>query len=89
MKHYKLNEFKFAHFFSSVMFVMQTLFIGYDILSEMTETDVLDGTAVIIMELLFIGLGIYAHRLAYRLFVHPKFLDMMRLHAKTLFKVFN
>ena len=71
------------------MFVMQTLFIGYDILSEMTETDVLDGTAVIIMELLFIGLGIYAHRLAYRLFVHPKFLDMMRLHAKTLFKVFN
>ena len=76
-------------FFISVMFVMQTLFIGYDILSEMTETDVLDGTAVIIMELLFIGLGIYAHRLAYRLFVHPKFLDMMRLHAKTLFKVFN
>ena len=71
------------------MFVMQTLFIGYDILSEMTETDVLDGTAVIIMELLFIGLGIYAHRLAYRLFVHPKFLDMMRLHAKTLFKVFD
>ena len=76
-------------FFISVMFVMQTLFIGYDILSEMTETDVLDGTAVIIMELLFIGLGIYAHRLAYRLFVHPKFLDMMRLHAKTLFKVFK
>ena len=70
-----------------VMFVTQVLFIGYDIGSEMTKTDILDGTTVIIIELLFIGLGIYAHRLAYRLFVHPKFLDMMRLHSKTIFKV--
>ena len=26
-------------------------------------------------------------RLGYRLFVHPKFLDMMRLHSKTVFKL--
>ena len=69
------------------MFVTQVLFNGYDIASEMTQTDILDGTALIIMITLFIGLGIYAHRLTYRLFVHPKFLDMMRLHAKTVFKV--
>ena len=69
------------------MFVTQVLFNGYDIASEMTKTDIIDGTTVTIIELLFIGLGIYAHRLAYRLFVHPKFLDMMRLHAKTVFKV--
>ena len=69
------------------MFVTQVLFNGYDIASEMTETDILDGTAVVIMVTLFILLGIYAHRLTYRLFVHPKFLDMMRLHAKTIFKV--
>ena len=69
------------------MLVTQTLFNGYDIASEMSKTDVLDGTALIIIILLFSGLGIYAHRLAYRLFIHPKFLDMMRLHAKTIFKV--
>ena len=71
----------------TVMLVTQTLFNGYDIASEMSKTDVLDGTALIIIILLFSGLGIYAHRLAYRLFIHPKFLDMMRLHAKTIFKV--
>ena len=69
------------------MLVTQTLFNGYDIASEMSKTDVLDGTALIIIIVLFSGLGIYAHRLAYRLFIHPKFLDMMRLHAKTIFKV--
>ena len=73
----------------SVMFVTQALFNGYDIASEMTKTDILDGFAVILMELLYIGLGIYAHRLAYRLFMHPKFRQMMRLHAKTIFKVNN
>ena len=73
--------------FFAVMLVTQTLFNGYDIASEMSKTDVLDGTALIIIIVLFSGLGIYAHRLAYRLFIHPKFLDMMRLHAKTIFKV--
>ena len=29
----------------------------------------------------------YSHRLGYRLFVHPKFLDMLRLHSKTVFKL--
>ena len=31
--------------------------------------------------------GVYSHRLGYRLFVHPKFLDMLRLHSKTVFKL--
>ena len=69
------------------MVVTQVWFNGYDISSDMTQTDILDGTAIIIMVTLFISLGIYSHRLAYRLFVHPKFLDMMRLHAKTVIKV--
>jgi len=72
---------------AGLMFVTQVLFNGYDIASEMTKTDILDGFAVILMELLYIGLGIYAHRLAYRLFMHPKFREMMRLHAKTIFKL--
>ena len=70
-----------------VMIVTQIWYNGYDISSDMTQTDILDGTAIIIMVSLFISLGVYAHRLAYRLFVHPKFLDMMRLHAKTVVKV--
>ena len=69
------------------MIVTQIWYNGYDISSDMTQTDILDGTAIIIMVSLFISLGVYAHRLAYRLFVHPKFLDMMRLHAKTVVKV--
>jgi len=35
----------------------------------------------------FCGLGVYSHRLAYRLFVHPKFLDMLRLHSKSVMKM--
>ena len=60
------------------MFVTQVLFNGYDIASEMTKTDILDGFAVILMELLYIGLGIYAHRLAYRLFMHAKFREITK-----------
>ena len=69
------------------MIVTQIWYNGYDISSDLTQTDILDGTAIVIMVSLFISIGVYAHRLAYRLFVHPKFLDMMRLHAKTVVKV--
>lgn len=40
-----------------------------------------------IMVSLYCGVGVYAHRLAYRLFVHPKFLEKMRLHSKTIMKL--
>ena len=71
----------------TVMIVTQVWFNGYDIASDMTETDILDGTAIIVMVTLHISLGIYAHRLAHRLFIQPKIFDMMRLHAKTMVKV--
>ena len=47
----------------------------------------MDGIVSIMLISYFCGLGVYSHRLGYRLFVHPKFLDMLRLHSKTIFKL--
>jgi len=69
------------------LFVTNAWFSGYNILSVHTKNDVLDGTVSIMVMSFFCGLGVYSHRLAYRLFVHPKFLDMLRLHSKTVFKI--
>ena len=52
-----------------------------------TNSDILSGTVSILMMILYIGLGVYSHRLAFRLFVHPKFLELMRLHSKTIIKL--
>jgi hypothetical protein len=53
----------------------------------MTQTDILDGIVAVAMVSLFVSLGIYSQRLAHRLFEHPKFLEMMRLHSKTIMKL--
>mgnify|MGYP001164377276 CR=1 FL=1 len=47
----------------------------------------MDGIVSIMLISYYCGLGGYSHRLAYRLFIHPKFLDMLRLHSKTIFKL--
>lgn len=69
------------------MLLTKIWFSGYDISSHMTETDILDGIVAIIMVGLFVTLGIYSQRLAHRLFEHPKILEMMRLHSKTIAKI--
>ena len=38
------------------------LFLGYDILSHETETDILDGMVSIIIATLFVSLGVYSQR---------------------------
>ena len=38
------------------------LFLGYDILSHDTETDILDGIVSIIIATLFVSLGVYSQR---------------------------
>ncbi len=60
---------------------------GYDIMSEHTATDVLDGTVSNSLATLYFCTGVYSHRLAYRLFIHPKFTKKLRLHSKTVMKV--
>ena len=62
-------------------------FSGYDIYSDDTETDILDGIVAVTIVLLFTMLGVYSQRLAHRIFEHPKFLEMMRLHSKTILKL--
>ncbi|XP_037804993.1 uncharacterized protein LOC119599320 isoform X3 [Penaeus monodon] len=62
-------------------------FTAYDIASHYTNTTVIDGTISIFYSLLWGALGVYANKLAYRLFSHKKFLDMLRLHSKTILKM--
>lgn len=69
------------------LFVTNAWFSGYNIVSVHTKSDILDGTVSIMLMSFFCGLGVYSHRLAYRLFIHPKFLEMLRLHSKTIVKI--
>ncbi len=69
------------------MVFTNAFYSGYDTSSRHTTTDVVDGTVSALMVALYCGVGVYAHRLAYRLFVHPKFLDKVRLHSKTVMKL--
>ena len=57
------------------------------VISNNTKNDIMDGIVSIMLISYYCGLGVYSHRLGYRLFVHPKFLDMLRLHSKTIFKL--
>ncbi|KAK4304053.1 hypothetical protein Pmani_024000 [Petrolisthes manimaculis] len=75
-------------FMSALGFFLSTWwFTGYDIVSDYTKTTVIDGTADIFFTLLWGALGVYANKLAYKLFSHKKFLDMLRLHSKTILKM--
>ncbi|XP_071519181.1 uncharacterized protein [Panulirus ornatus] len=68
-------------------FLSNWWFTAYDIVSDYTKTTVIDGTISIFFCLLWGALGIYANKLAYKLFSHKKFLDMLRLHSKTILKM--
>ena len=59
----------------------------YDIVSDDTKETVLRGSVAIVMVLYWCSLGIYANKLAGRLIMTPKFLDSVRLHSKTIFKI--
>ncbi|CAB4068200.1 unnamed protein product [Lepeophtheirus salmonis] len=67
---------------ATIMLIMNLWYCGYDITSEASETNIVDGIVRVMMVLQFTGIGVYAHRLSYRLFSHPKFLELMHLHSK-------
>ena len=69
------------------MITTQVWFNGYDITSSLTETDILDGTGIIVMVTLHISLGIYAQRLSRRLCLQPRIFEMMKLKLTTGVKV--
>lgn len=72
---------------AAALFMTNALVSGYDVISRHTKVDILDGTVSVMVISFFCGLGVYSHRLAYRLFIHPKFLDMLRLHSKSVMKL--
>ena len=73
--------------FILALFCTNAWYCLYAVMSNHTKKDILDGTVTIMVMTFFCGLGVYSHRLAYRLFVHPKFLDMLRLHSKSVMKL--
>jgi len=72
---------------AAALFLTNACYSGYNVISKHTKSDILDGTVSVMVMSFFCGLGVYSHRLAYRLFVHPKFLDMLRLHSKSVMKL--
>jgi len=70
-----------------LMLVFFVWFTGFNIASTHSKSDILDGVSQVAIISLYAALGVYAHRLAARLFVHPKFTDMTRLHSKTVAKL--
>eukprot|EP00092_Neocalanus_flemingeri_P002896 GFUD01003098.1.p1 GENE.GFUD01003098.1~~GFUD01003098.1.p1 ORF type:complete len:432 (-),score=56.95 GFUD01003098.1:61-1356(-) len=72
---------------ATITFLLNAWFSGHDIVSEHTRSDILDGTVSIMLTSFFCCLGVYSQRLASRILVHPKFLDMLRLHSKKVVKV--
>jgi len=70
-----------------LMLVFLVMFTGFYIKSNSNKSDYLDGLAVVAIHTLYAALGVYAHRLAARLFVHPKFTELTRLHSKTVAKL--
>jgi len=72
---------------ATISFVLNALFSAYDIISEHTRSDILDGAVSIMLTSFYCGLGVYSQRLAYRLLVNPKILDMLRLHSKKVIKL--
>jgi len=72
---------------ATALFCTNAWYCLYAVMSNHTKKDILDGTVTIMVMTFFCGLGVYSHRLAYRLFVHPKFLDMLRLHSKSVMKL--
>ena len=73
--------------FAAAFSVSHTWYIIYDIINIYTRQTVLTGLVTIAMVLYWCALGVYANQLASKLFNSPKFVDSMRMHTRTVFKV--
>ena len=61
-KMYRYLYFGFLLHIAARIPIYFDLFLGYDILSHETETDILDGMVSIIIATLFVSLGVYSQR---------------------------
>ena len=67
-----------------VTFIWYTV---YDIINIYTKQTVLTGLVSIGMCIFWCSLGVYGNSLAAKLFSNQKFVDSVRLHSKTIFKI--
>ncbi|KAB7494442.1 hypothetical protein Anas_07447 [Armadillidium nasatum] len=58
-----------------------------DIISNYTKTTIIEGMIDIIYTLLWGALGLYARKLAFRLYSHAHFMKLIKLHSKTILKM--
>ncbi|KAL7635814.1 UNVERIFIED_CONTAM: hypothetical protein RMT77_013631 [Armadillidium vulgare] len=58
-----------------------------DIISDYTKTSIVEGMINIIYTLLWGALGLYARKLAFRLYSHAHFMKLIKLHSKTILKM--
>ena len=73
--------------FAILYIITSTWYTVYDILSIRTKQTVLTGSLSIVGEIYWCTLGIYANKLASKLFSNPRFVNIVRMHSKTFFKV--
>ncbi|GFS28025.1 hypothetical protein ElyMa_005328000 [Elysia marginata] len=59
----------------------------FDVLSENTKTTMLDACGDAVLAAYWVGMGIYARTIAARLFSNPLFVECIRMHSKTIFKM--
>ncbi|KAK7502854.1 hypothetical protein BaRGS_00005803, partial [Batillaria attramentaria] len=59
----------------------------YDIRSEFSKTTVLIGTVELVIGFTWACMGVYAHKLAGRLFAHKNIIRCVRVHSKTFLKI--
>lgn len=67
--------------------ITNTWYIGHDISSAMTKQTILSGSVLITLGVMWCSMGIYANILASNLFSNRKFVDCVRMHTKTIFKI--
>lgn len=48
------------------MIFTNAFYSGYDIMSDHSATDIVDGMVSVFVVAMYVALGVYAHRLAYR-----------------------
>jgi len=67
--------------------VIHTLFLGYNAVSSMTTLTTIEASLQIGNCLFGTSLGVYANRMAVKLFGYQKLIDSIRMHTKSVFKI--
>ncbi|CAL4093420.1 unnamed protein product, partial [Meganyctiphanes norvegica] len=68
-------------------FLSNCWFATFDIVSEESKTTVIDGTMSVLYSIFWGAFGMYGYSLASRLYSQRSFMNMLRLHSKSVFKM--